>query len=174
MRNSSHVVFDSKRSKEMLERLDNLLADYSIFYMNVRGFHWNIKGERFFELHQKFEELYKHLAKRIDEVAERISAIGLTPMHSYSDYLNMSEIPEIRNVSDAFESVSEVTKALKVIIAKQREIATMATEISDEATTSLMGDYMIEQEKLVWMYSSFLGNGHQQNGKSKRRAMAEA
>ena len=170
MRNSNNVTFDSKRSKELVERLDNLLADYSIFYMNTRGFHWNIKGDLFFELHVKFEELYKHLSKRIDQIAERISSLGLTPTHSYSDYLNISEIPEIRNVSDTHEAVTEVSKALKLLIIKQREIVMLAKDINDEATATLLSNYMIQQEKLVWMYTSFLGNGSQHTTKNKRRA----
>ena len=170
MRNPTHIEFDSKRSKELVERLDNLLADYSIFYMNTRGFHWNIKGELFFVLHVKFEDLYKHLSKKMDEIAERISALGVIPMHAYSDYLNMSEIPEIRNLSDTHDAVSEVVKALKLIITKQREIVSLAKDLNDEATVTLMSDYMLDQEKMVWMYNSFLGNGVNQVNKSKRRA----
>lgn len=176
MKNSSNLVFDSKRSKELVDRLDNLLADYSVFFVNVRGFHWNIRGEMFFELHVKFEELYKYLSKRIDEVAERVAVLGLTPSHAYSEYLNISEIPEIQNVSDTNEAAFEVTKSLKLILTKQKEIASLANDMNDEATASLMGDNMIEQEKLLWMYSSFLDSGMRQPAKSNKRkgALAEA
>ena len=175
MKNSSNVVFDSKRSKELVERLDNVLADYSVFYVNVRGFHWNIKGELFFELHVKFEELYNYLSTRIDEVAERVLALGLTPTHAYSEYLNISEIPEIQHVSDSNEAVFETVKALKLIVTKQREICTLANDLNDEATSSLMSNYMLEQEKMIWMYSSFLESGMKQPLKTKRKmAMSEA
>ena len=39
-----------------LEKLNELLSTYQIYYQNIRGFHWNIKGQNFFELHVKFEE----------------------------------------------------------------------------------------------------------------------
>ena len=42
----------------LAQQLNELLANYQILYMNVRGFHWNIKGEHFLERHGKFEELY--------------------------------------------------------------------------------------------------------------------
>jgi len=32
-----------------------------------------------------------------------------------------------------------------------------ADKAGDEGTNSLMSDYITEQEKLVWMYRSFLG-----------------
>ncbi|EAQ50507.1 DNA-binding DPS protein [Leeuwenhoekiella blandensis MED217] len=32
----------------------------------------------------------------------------------------------------------------------------MASEANDEGTVALMSDYIVQQEKLVWMLSSFL------------------
>ena len=63
----------------IINKLNQLLSDYHIYYQNLRGFHWNIKGRDFFELHVKFEELYTDTAVKIDEVAERILTLG-TPM----------------------------------------------------------------------------------------------
>ena len=44
------------------EKLNILLANYSIFFQNIRGAHWDIKGSDFFTLHIKFEELYDGLS----------------------------------------------------------------------------------------------------------------
>jgi starvation-inducible DNA-binding protein len=44
--------------KKLADKLNILLCNYQLFYMNARGYHWNIKGDKFFELHLKFEELY--------------------------------------------------------------------------------------------------------------------
>jgi len=88
----SSIGLDQKQSKALANSLNDLLANYQVYYMNVRGFHWNIKGEKFFELHLKFEELYNDLVLKIDEVAERVLTLGYTPVHSYADYLKASEI----------------------------------------------------------------------------------
>lgn len=61
MKNTNAIGLDSKKSKQLSEKLNKLLANYSMFYQNTRGYHWNIKGEKFFELHIKFEELYNDL-----------------------------------------------------------------------------------------------------------------
>lgn len=52
------IGLDEAKSKVLAEKLNELLADYSIFYQNIRGYHWNITGDKFFELHVKFQELY--------------------------------------------------------------------------------------------------------------------
>lgn len=44
----------------------------------------------------------------------------------------------------------------QTIIILQREILTISADAEDEGTNALMSDYIREQEKLVWMYSSYL------------------
>ena len=94
---TNRIGLDSKYAKELADKLNTLLADYQVFYMNARGYHWNIKGDKFFELHLKFEELYNDALLKIDEVAERILTLGFTPMHTYSDYLKNSDFKESKN-----------------------------------------------------------------------------
>ncbi|RZK45712.1 MAG: DNA starvation/stationary phase protection protein, partial [Pedobacter sp.] len=54
----NQIGIDEAKSKELAAKLNLLLSDFQLFYINARGFHWNIKGDKFFELHVKFEELY--------------------------------------------------------------------------------------------------------------------
>jgi len=156
MKNTNAIGLDTAKSKELAGKLNVLLANYSIFYQNTRGYHWNIKGEKFFELHVKFEELYNNLLLKIDEVAERILTLGFNPAHNYSEYVKKSLIAESSQVSDGYKAVAEVLEALKILILKQRELLVLSADIDDEGTNALMSDYIREQEKLVWMYSAFL------------------
>ncbi len=156
MENLNSIGLDTKKASELAEKLNILLAIYSIFYQNTRGYHWNIKGEKFFELHLKFEELYNDLFIKIDEVAERILTLGHSPNHRYSDYKTASEIVESKEVSDGMKAVGEIISSFKTIITFQRELLALSAEIDDEGTNALMSDYIRAQEKLVWMYSAFL------------------
>jgi len=153
---TSAIGLNKKLSKELAEKLNILLADYSVFYQNTRGFHWNIKGEKFFELHLKFEELYNDILLKIDEVAERILTLGHVPGHSFSHYYKISKVKESAKVSDGIEAVKQVLDAFKIIIVLQREILTLADRAGDEGTNAMMSDYIRAQEKLVWMYSAYL------------------
>ncbi|NOZ45436.1 MAG: DNA starvation/stationary phase protection protein [Chlorobi bacterium] len=152
----NEIGLNMEKSQKLAESLNDLLANYQIFYSNVRGFHWNIKGDKFFELHVKFEELYNDLIIKIDEVAERILTLGFTPEHNYSTYIPTSEIKEAQQTSDGILNAKSILDSLKKLIAKQRVLLTMSGEIDDEGTNSLMSDYIREQEKLSWMYSAFL------------------
>ncbi len=156
MKTINAIGLDNSKSKQLAEKLNELLANYSVFYQNTRGSHWNIKGEKFFELHLKFEELYNDLLLKIDEVAERILTLGHSPNHNYSDYIRVSKITESKEVSDGIKSVANILDSFKTIITLQRELLSLSAETGDEGTNALMSDYIRAQEKLVWMYSSFL------------------
>ena len=153
---TNSIGLEKTESKVLADQLNDLLANYSIFYQNVRGYHWNVRGEKFFELHQKFEELYNDLFVKIDEVAERILTLGSTPGHKNSEYLQISLITENDNVTDGFQAVENILDSVKSLLLKQRAILKLSGDIGDEGTNALMSDYIREQEKMVWMYSAFL------------------
>ena len=152
----NQIGLDKQKSKLLADKLNNLLANYMIFYQNTRGLHWNIKGEKFFELHLKFEELYTNLLLKVDELAERILTLGGTPLHTFADYKSNSEIKVVKDVSDGKEGVKSILSAFELVLVKQREVLSLAGNAEDEGTTALMSDYIREQEKLVWMYSAFM------------------
>lgn len=154
----NQIGLEPQSSELLAGKLNELLANYQIFYINTRGFHWNIKGDKFFELHAKFEELYNDLFLKIDEIAERILTLGHTPLHSYEDYLAHTSINAAKNVSDGNQCVQSILDSYRIILPIQREVLEISGDSGDEGTNALMSDYIREQEKLVWMYTAFLSN----------------
>lgn len=157
MNNPKLIGLKEADCKKIADKLNELLADYSIFYQNTRGAHWNIKGDQFFTLHVKFEELYDNLVLKIDEIAERILTLGHTPNHNFSDYIRLSTIKESKEVSDGTKCVENILSSFKVVIELQRELLEITEKAGDEGTYSQMSGYISEQEKEVWMYNSYLG-----------------
>ena len=64
------IGIEKVKAENLTVELNDLLANYQVFYQNLRGFHWNIKGKEFFELHVKFEEFYNDAVIKVDEIAE--------------------------------------------------------------------------------------------------------
>ncbi len=136
--------------------LNNLLANYQLYYQNLRGFHWNIQGRYFFELHVKFEELYNDSAIKIDEVAERILTIGHTPIHTFQDYLDTASIAPAKGVHAGEEAVKTIVSNLTALVNQQKELRTEAEESGDAATGDMLATFVEEQEKTLWMYNAWL------------------
>lgn len=156
MKTLDYLGLDEKNVNKTVEGLQTLLAGLQVYYTNLRGYHWNVKGIEFFSAHAKFEEFYDDTAEKVDEVAERILMLSGVPAHKFSDYLKVSPIKEAGVVTNSKEIIKEILDSLKVLIAKEREILEVASEGNDEATVSLMSDYLSEQEKTVWMLTAYL------------------
>lgn len=156
----NNIGLNKASSEKIAAELNNLLATYQVFYMNVRGYHWNIKGVGFFSLHEKFEEYYDDLVEKVDEIAERILTLGHTPVHAFSEYLSKSRIQEHKNASKAQDCLQGTLEGFKTLLAQQREILAVAADEGDEGSASLMGDYIKEQEKIVWMLTAACESCH--------------
>jgi starvation-inducible DNA-binding protein len=154
---TNQIGLNTKQSNQLAKELNVLLANYQMFYQNLRGFHWNIQGPSFFELHVKFEELYNDAVLKVDEIAERVLTLGETPYHTFSTYLEHSSIKEAANVSDGQTSVSTTLANLKTLLEMERKILELSGEAGDEGTNSQMSDYISQQEKTVWMLTAYLG-----------------
>lgn len=150
------IGIEKEKATELAKMLNQLLADYQLFYQNLRGLHWNIKGREFFELHLKFEELYNDAVIKVDEIAERILTLEGEPLHTFSDYLKGSTIKEEKSVTNGIEGVKIVVNNFSKIIVQEREILALAGEADDEGTVSLMSDYISQTEKTLWMLNSYL------------------
>jgi starvation-inducible DNA-binding protein len=155
MKTSKAKAHTHKTDNELSTKLNDLLANYQIFYQNLRGLHWNIKGPKFFELHAKFEEFYNDALLKIDEIAERILTLGSNPLHTFSDYLYHAEIKEAKQINDASKSIEVIIKNLEILLRKERELLHLSDKLNDEGTNSLMSDYIKEQEKTLWMLRAF-------------------
>ncbi len=155
MKTLDYLHLDSVKIEGVVKGLQSLLADYQVFYTNLRGFHWNITGHGFFVLHSKFEEMYDDVAEKVDEIAERVLMLGGVPENKYSEYLKWSEIKEISGISCGNDAVNIILETFGIIIKKQREILSLASEVNDEGTVSLMSDYIKAQEKTVWMLVAY-------------------
>lgn len=152
----NHIGIHQEKAEELQATLNILLANFQLYYQNLRGFHWNIKGKNFFELHLKFEELYNDSQEKIDLIAERILTLGYQPLHTFKDYGKHASIKAAKNVTKDVDSMKNIKKSLSTLLIIEREILHLADEADDEGTNSMMSDFISEQEKTLWMVTSWL------------------
>lgn len=155
--NLNTIGLDQNKTKELAQDLNGLLANFQIYYQNLRGIHWNIKGKRFFDLHVKFEELYTDANLKVDEIAERILTLGQTPLHTFEDYSKMAKVPVGKNVSQDDKAVRLIVDSLAGLLKIERDILEKSSDANDEGTNSMMSGFITEQEKTVWMMKAWLG-----------------
>ncbi len=158
MKSLDYLNLDASKVANVVKGLSQLLADFQVYYTNLRGFHWNIQGDAFFTLHAKFEELYNDAAEKVDEIAERILQLDGTPEHRFSNYLSASRVKETGVIHHGHEAVAHILDTLKEIIRQERALIQTASEANDDVTVALLDDYLQGQEKMIWMLVAFNNN----------------
>ena len=148
---------DTKKTKELADQLNQLLANFQIYYQNLRGIHWNIKGKNFFGLHVKFEELYTDANMKVDLIAERVLTLGETPLHTFEDYVKVAKVPVGHNVSKDENAVALIVTSLTELLKLERDILDASGDANDEGTNAMISDFISEQEKTIWMMNAWLG-----------------
>lgn len=151
------IGLDKSKAETIEKDLNTLLANFQLYYQNLRGIHWNIKGKRFFDLHVKFEELYTDANIKVDMVAERVLTLGGTPLHTFDDYIKAGKVPVGKNISQDEKAVRLIVDSLSELLKIERSILDASDKASDEGTNSMMSDFITEQEKTVWMMKAWLG-----------------
>ncbi|MDD3723385.1 MAG: DNA starvation/stationary phase protection protein [Lutibacter sp.] len=153
---TTSIGLDKEKAKDLSISLNSLLANFQVYYQNLRGLHWNIKGKSFFELHVKYEEFYNDSQVKIDLIAERIQTLGGTPLHTFEEYTKLSKVTVGKNITKDVDGVQLVVNSLTEILLLERAILNESADANDEGTNAMMSDFIAEQEKTLWMLNAWL------------------
>lgn len=151
----NYLGLDATETKNTVEELNVLLADYHLYYQKLRNFHWNVIGKNFFDLHEKFEELYDDAKLKVDEIAERILTLRHQPMSNMSDYLQNSNLEESGSDITDSEMIERLLQDHGLLLKQMRKVVKTADAAGDEGTIDLIGAYIRELEKTSWMLDAW-------------------
>jgi len=151
----SYLDIKTKNVKPVVDELNILLANYNIYYQNLRGFHWNVVGKNFFDLHEKFEELYTDARIKIDEIAERILTLRYHPESRFSEYAKQSVVEEKASLITDKEMIGCVLDNHEEILKQMSKVVAKAEDAGDEGTIDMMGGYIGSLEKVSWMLDAW-------------------
>ncbi|HEY9631963.1 MAG TPA: Dps family protein [Coleofasciculaceae cyanobacterium] len=142
--------------QEIAQGLSRVLADTYSLYLKTHYFHWNVTGSLFNSLHLMFEQQYTELAIAVDDIAERIRSLGVFAPGSYSQFAELTSIPETRDVPSAEEMVRLLVEGNEAVAKTARSVFPAAEKGNDESTADLLTDRLRVHEKTAWMLRSII------------------
>lgn len=142
---------DPGQRQQLARAVGKTLAETYVLYTKTQAIHWNVVGPMFYSLHKMTEEQYEDLAEAIDEIAERIRALGSPAPASFAEFLELSDIKELRDVQTAEAAVEMLWNDHETAARTFREAATLADEMEDVVTADLLTDRIARHEKVAWM-----------------------
>ena len=76
----NELRLDVEKSEQIIDALNQDLADTYVLYHQVKKHHWNVAGAEFRDLHLFLGDAAANLEDGADELAERAQALGGTPI----------------------------------------------------------------------------------------------
>ncbi|PLZ47895.1 Dps family protein [Fischerella thermalis] len=153
---SVNIGIDETNRAKIAQGLSRLLADTYTLYLKTHNFHWNVTGPMFQTLHLMFEQQYTELAMAVDLIAERIRALGYPAPGTYSEFAQLSSIPETSGVPKATDMIRLLVEGQEAVVRTARSIFPIVEEVNDEPTADLLTQRMQVHEKTAWMLRSLL------------------
>ena len=151
-----NLGINEKDRKDIAAGLSRLLADSYTLYLMTHNFHWNVTGPMFNTLHLMFEAQYNELALAVDLIAERIRALGVPAPGTYSEFIALSSIKEVKGQPSATKMIQHLVEGQESVVRTARSLFPLVEKASDEPSADLLTQRMQLHEKNAWMLRSLL------------------
>ncbi len=141
---------------EMIDSLNDILANTYALYLKTQNYHWNITAPGFFSLHILLEKHYEEMAEGTDEIAERIRSLGGFVDATFSAFAKRSKIEDTKPTIPWKKMVEELVAGHESISKQGRPLVARAQEVHDDVSSDLIIKRLSFHEKAAWMLRSHL------------------
>ena len=156
-RSAVNIGISDKDRAAIAQGLSGLLADTYTLYLTTHNFHWNVTGPMFNSLHAMFMTQYTELWNAVDPIAERIRALGHPAPGSYTQYAQLSSLPDAPTTPPkALEMVRILAEGHEAVARTARNLFPVVDKASDEPTADVLVQRLAVHEQTAWMLRSLL------------------
>src|SRR5258706_1029912 len=155
MKTKLHQTKNDLREKirrEMIELLNQQLADLLDLGLEAKHAHGNVKGRNFIGLHELFDKVAEELEEFTDDIAERaveLGGIAFGTVQSVSGNSRLEAYP--LDVTSGREHISALSDALATFGKTTRAAIDAAGKAGDADTADLFTGVSRGVDKLLWM-----------------------
>jgi starvation-inducible DNA-binding protein len=151
----------AKVRAEMVEGLNQILADSITLRDLYKKHHWQTSGATFYQLHLLYDKHYKEQAELVDLIAERIQTLGGIALAMAADVAETTLLPRPpRGREEVPVQLSRLLEAHGLHLQRVRAIAKRAAELGDDGTNDvLVSDVIRTNELQAWFLSEHLVEG---------------
>jgi starvation-inducible DNA-binding protein len=156
MHNTKIDVPEDKRI-ELVEMLNQRLADVADLKSQAKQAHWNVKGMHFIALHELFDKVATAADEHTDLIAERITTLGGTAYGTVRQAAQKSSLAEYPlEITDGTAHVDALSSALADFGKKVRADIDRAGEMGDQDTADLFTEVSRETDKNLWFVEAHI------------------
>lgn len=149
---------DAGVRKEMVAKLNQLLADSIVLRDMYKKYHWQVSGPTFYQLHLLFDKHFGEQVEMVDSIAERIQLLGGVSIAMANDVAEATKIPPVpMGKEEVPVQISRLLEAHKMVMQQCLEIADAADKAGDDGTNDLViSDILRPNELQSWFIGQHL------------------
>lgn len=153
----SRIDLCHKTRAQIVEMLNQTLADTFDLFSQVKQAHWNVKGHQFYQLHLLFDEMAGELNGYADELAERVTAMGGTAMGTVRLAAANSSLPEYPfEALEGLDHIAALSERYAAYCQEVRARIDKAAELEDAGTADLYTEISRTADKRLWFLEAHL------------------
>jgi starvation-inducible DNA-binding protein len=143
--------------EDMIDLLNQQLADTFDLYSQTKQAHWNVKGAQFYSLHELFDKLAEELEGYVDLIAERATALGGLAQCTVRLSAANSKLAEFPpELTDGLPTVEALAERFAALAASTREAIETADGKDDADTVDLFTEVSRGLDKALWFLEAHL------------------
>mgnify|MGYP000954825955 FL=1 len=141
-----------KRSRvQVIDLLNNRLADAVDLQMQMKQAHWNVKGPNFIGLHELFDKVYAAAGEYVDSIAERAVQLGGIADGTVRTAAKHTRLPEYpQGIAEGPAHVNAVSTVLAAFGHEVRQSIDNADELNDADTADIFTEVSRGVDKWLW------------------------
>jgi len=144
----NELRLDVEKSEQIIDALNQDLADVYVLYHQVKKHHWNVEGAEFRDLHLFLGEAAENLEEAADELAERAQALGGTPISGPAQQADHASVEyEGQEIYDIRTSLEHDLGVYGDVIEATRDHIELAENLGDHATAQILRELLVQTEE---------------------------
>jgi starvation-inducible DNA-binding protein len=154
---TTHNDLDQATRVQVIELLNQQLADTFDLFSQTKQAHWNVKGPQFYQLHLLYDTLAEGIEGYVDEIAERTTALGGAATGTARMAAATTRLPEYpAGPTESLESVQCLVDRYAALAASTRAAIDTADEAGDADTADLFTQFSRDLDKWLWFLEAHL------------------
>jgi starvation-inducible DNA-binding protein len=143
--------------KEIINILNQSLADVTDLAANLKQAHWNIKGPQFIAIHEMLDKLATNTNAHIDIIAERVTSLGGTALGTIRQASRASKLDAYPlDIFTTDEHLKTLAKNHADLGKTSRENIKITEDLDDMVTSDLYIELSNLLDKNLWFIEAHL------------------
>jgi len=153
----THIDIPAERRVQLVDLLNQSLADTLDLKTQVKQAHWNVKGKGFYQFHKLFDKIAEELEEFVDLLAERATTLGGYVRGTARMAAEHSQLPEYPvEATGGMDHLTALVERFGTYVRNTRLMIDRADDLGDPTTADVYTEVSRAVDQRLWFLEAHL------------------